>query len=171
MVTALLVILNFKANASEVTFTKDIKPLVIKRCTPCHTGQLPSLPNFTEYSTAYKKRHFIKSRVKGKTMPPGNGTGMTDAERKIIINWVDSGAKNVLRSFVVNELACPAPIIFNESDESLNNTDDLSAFITATNTCRNTYGPENPCLKKFWKKEPLVYWALCGVKEEKLSGL
>jgi hypothetical protein len=160
-------ILSFKAKAEDYTFTKDIKPLVIKRCTPCHTGQLPSLPNFTIFSESYNKRFFIKARVKGKTMPPGNGTNMTKAERQIIIDWVDQGAKKVVRSSVVNELACPAPKVFNESNEPMNETNDLKAFVQAHKTCKLEYSPVNPCLKKFWKKEPQVYWALCGPKEEK----
>jgi uncharacterized membrane protein len=80
--------------AAPPTFNKDIKPLVEKRCMPCHTGQIQTLPNFTIYKTAHLNRFKIRKRVvELKNMPPGNSTQMTDEEREIIKKWIDGGAK------------------------------------------------------------------------------
>ena len=95
LVMALIATINFKIilEADKPTFTNNIKPLVEKRCAPCHTGFIDSLPNLTIYSIAYKKRFIIKSRVKSRKMPPKNSTGLTDAERQTILDWVNQGAK------------------------------------------------------------------------------
>lgn len=80
--------------ASNPSFEKDVRPVIIKRCTPCHTGVIKNLPNFTIYDIAFKKKKLIKHRVWDTlTMPPGNNTNMTPEERKIIRNWVNSGGK------------------------------------------------------------------------------
>jgi len=76
------------------TYTKDIRPIVMNRCTPCHTGQVQGLPNFSKYEVAFKKRDKIMLRVvTQKSMPPGNFTNITDKERNLIKQWIDAGAK------------------------------------------------------------------------------
>lgn len=43
---------------------------------------------------------------------------------------------------------------------------DRDALSAATQNCSKYY-PEAPCLKKFIKREELVYWAICGEGEKK----
>lgn len=57
---------------------------------------------------------------------------------------------------------CAATIIVNLSTEPLNKRDRRS-FEAAKITCKRTY---NDCLKKFIKKAPLTYNAICGGKKD-----
>ena len=75
------------------TYTNDAKPIFEKRCTPCHTNRIQVLPDLLDYDSSFKNRVNIKKKVFIQTMPPGNSTGMTDAERRVIIDWVNGGAK------------------------------------------------------------------------------
>ena len=59
--------------------------------------------------------------------------------------------------------SCPKTIVVNESDEAWNSKDQQS-LEHATKRCAEKF-PDAPCLKKFTKKEPQVYWAICGAKE------
>jgi len=59
-------------------------------------------------------------------------------------------------------LICTATILFGIRLPL--NIDDRNALKTATQNCSKYY-PEAPCLKKFIKKEELVYWAICGEKK------
>ena len=63
-------------------------------------------------------------------------------------------------------LICVATILVGFSEPM--SKDDTNALKTATNNC-SKYFPEAPCLKKFIKREELVYWAICGAKNEKAS--
>ena len=79
------------ALAQQYTYTKDIKPLFKKRCSMCHDG-MPQY-DWQHYSLAYKYRDLIKHKVfVTKSMPMGNATNMTDAERKEVAQWVDENA-------------------------------------------------------------------------------
>ena len=62
-------------------------------------------------------------------------------------------------------LVCPAVIIVNISGEPWKEVDQKS-LNSAKGRCSVHY-PEAPCLKKFIKKEPLVYNAICGEPEKK----
>jgi len=55
--------------------------------------------------------------------------------------------------------ACPKTIKENKSGEPWNNTDENN-MLYAKKRCPKVTGL--PCLKKFTKKEPQVYWAICG---------
>jgi uncharacterized membrane protein len=73
---------------TDVSFA-EAKPIFEKRCVSCH-----SQPhwNWTNYDVAYAKRDQIKNRVWNlRNMPLG--AGMPEEERKVIKDWVDSGAK------------------------------------------------------------------------------
>lgn len=55
-----------------------------------------------------------------------------------------------------------ATIMINNTDEPWNNRDKQS-LKRAKYVCRVEYGPRGaPCLKRFIKREPLTYWAICG---------
>lgn len=57
---------------------------------------------------------------------------------------------------------CAATIVVNMSSEPLNKRDKRS-MESARITCKRAY---NDCLKKFIKKEPLTYNAICGGKKD-----
>ncbi len=80
-------------NAPVMTYTDQVRPIIKLRCFKCHGGKIPTLPDFSTYERAFKKRYQIRSRVWTlKSMPPGRND-MTDVERKMIKMWVDQGAK------------------------------------------------------------------------------
>lgn len=86
-----LLILLFATNvfASDLTYTKDIKPIFKNRCSMCHDYMGDK--NWQVYSNAYEKRLLIKQKVASKEMPQGRD--MPQEERDKIVKWVDQGAK------------------------------------------------------------------------------
>ncbi len=60
--------------------------------------------------------------------------------------------------FIYN-IGCPPVKIINES--STWSEIDGRMLRSAIRRCPVKY-PDSPCLKRFWKKEELTYWALCG---------
>ena len=59
-----------------------------ERCTACHVGA--SAPNGVRLETLDGMRanaSLIESQVSARAMPPGNTTGLTDAERAQLVAW------------------------------------------------------------------------------------
>jgi nitrite reductase (NO-forming) len=92
-----------KTEAVTPTYLRDVLPILMGKCTSCHTDQSKFLDNWLDYRTAVSKRWEIKRRVwdswKGayfkQPMPTGNSPefeAMTEAERTTIRDWVRSGA-------------------------------------------------------------------------------
>ena len=89
------------ADANE-TYLRDVLPIFAGKCARCHNQQ-SVLGNWLDYKTAFGDRREIRRRIwdswKGhyykQTMPAGNGPealSLTEAERAVIKEWVDSGA-------------------------------------------------------------------------------
>ena len=57
--------------------------------------------------------------------------------------------------------ACAATLLINESKEPWT-PGDMATQTQARLRCERLYGDEAPCLIKFIKKEPGVFWAICG---------
>jgi len=85
------------------TFLHDVQPLFLGKCARCHNNDSAYLANWTDYASAYVNRIEIRRRVwdcwKGKyykqSMPAGNCPEVqtiTEADRILIRNWVDTGA-------------------------------------------------------------------------------
>ncbi len=55
--------------------------------------------------------------------------------------------------------SCPPIKIINETLTW--NENDGRVLRSTIRRCPVKY-PDSPCLKKFWKKEEMTYWALCG---------
>lgn len=75
---------------NELTYLKDILPIIKLRCAMCHNSGTPDR-NWMDYQTTYKKRDSIKLRLENRSMPIG--ITMLDSERKKMIDWVNQGAK------------------------------------------------------------------------------
>ncbi|MCM2279151.1 MAG: hypothetical protein NDJ89_13830 [Oligoflexia bacterium] len=74
-------------------YEETMRPLIFgKVCSGCHNASSgASMPNWLDYDTAYAKRERIYQRVVvEKTMPLG--APMSDAERKLVADWVKGGA-------------------------------------------------------------------------------
>src|SRR5438874_1441159 len=91
------------APAEDVTYTKDVAPILFAHCAGCHRpGEIGPFPLLT-YKDAAKRADFLKDVVSERRMPPWKaepGFGsfhderrLTDAEIKTIARWADTGAK------------------------------------------------------------------------------
>lgn len=89
------------ADNSKVEFYQ-VYQTIVRRCTPCHSANpiddvnvvAPNGIMFDTPSQIQSQADRIMVRaVVTKTMPQGNKTNMTDAERELISRWVSQGAK------------------------------------------------------------------------------
>ena len=89
--------------SNSPTYLHDVQPLILGKCSRCHNDESTFLLNWSSYPIAYQHRLEIKRRVwdayKGKyykqSMPAGNCQEcqtITEADRALIRDWVDSGA-------------------------------------------------------------------------------
>jgi mono/diheme cytochrome c family protein len=85
------------------TYLRDIQPIFMGNCSSCHNQQSRFVYDWLDYKTAYADRWEIKRRIwdswKGsyykEAMPIANSPeslALTDEQRLVIKNWVDSGA-------------------------------------------------------------------------------
>src|SRR4029450_1419535 len=86
---------------SEVTFTKDVAPILYSKCVACHrAGEVAPMPLLT-YEDARPWARAIKQRVVLRQMPPwfadpkygtfANDPSLTTREIDTISKWVDGG--------------------------------------------------------------------------------
>jgi mono/diheme cytochrome c family protein len=91
------------ATNSAPTYLRDIQPIFMGNCSSCHNQQSRFVYDWLDYKTAYADRWEIKRRIwdswKGsyykEAMPIANSPeslALTDEQRLVIKNWVDSGA-------------------------------------------------------------------------------
>lgn len=88
--------------ASTPTFSKDIAPILNKRCVECHREGEAAPMSLTSYKEARPWAKAIKTAVSSRTMPPwhadpainhfSNDRRLTDSELAAITQWVDGGA-------------------------------------------------------------------------------
>jgi uncharacterized membrane protein len=80
----------------------DVKQVLDTRCVACHADKpsfqgLPEAPKGVKLDSAERIRTqalaIHQQAVLSKAMPPGNLTGMTDAERSLIDRWYRAGGK------------------------------------------------------------------------------
>jgi uncharacterized membrane protein len=89
------------ANAAPVTFA-EVKPIVDQRCHVCHAAK-PQFPGFAEapkgvmFDTPAQIQklspQIMAQAVKTHTMPLGNVTEITEAERSTLGAWIQAGAR------------------------------------------------------------------------------
>jgi len=88
------------AAASSIQYS-DVAPIITARCLPCH-AKSPTFPGFTEppLGVAYDTPELVKvhaDKIKAQavdthTMPLGNLTNITEAERATLAEWIEAGA-------------------------------------------------------------------------------
>ena len=96
-----LAIFLFPLHAQEVTFHKDIAPIIHSKCTPCHKPGGVAPFKLIEYEDVYKRGKFIAHVTQSRYMPPwhaGPNFGVFKHERKLsprqvglIKLWVQNG--------------------------------------------------------------------------------
>jgi mono/diheme cytochrome c family protein len=90
-------------HSQSPTYMRDVLPILMGKCGRCHSEQ-SFLQNWLDYTNASKKRWEIKRRVWDswhgayfkQPMPTGNSPesqAMTEEERVIVRDWVESGAQ------------------------------------------------------------------------------
>tara|TARA_B100001123_G_scaffold444863_1_gene594830 strand:+ start:5983 stop:7347 length:1365 start_codon:yes stop_codon:yes gene_type:complete len=89
---------------SEVTFTKDVAPLLQRSCQSCHREGEMAPMSLTTYQEVRPWARAIKSKVVNREMPPWhidktigiqkfkNDTSLSDEEIAMVAAWVDNGA-------------------------------------------------------------------------------
>src|SRR3981081_1680490 len=89
-------------SSSNITFNKDVLPVLQKNCQTCHRpGEVAPMSLLT-YAEARPWAKAIKAAVLTKKMPPwfadpkvghfSNDRSMSDRDRDLLAAWADSGA-------------------------------------------------------------------------------
>lgn len=104
----------------QVTFTKDVAPLLQQHCQECHRPNAIAPMSLQTYQEVRPWAKAIKERVSARMMPPWfidpnvginkfkNYGGLTDSEIATIVKWVDGGAP------MGNSADMPAPAKFDD---------------------------------------------------------
>ena len=99
---ALAFALNFRTTAAEVTYTKDIAPILFKSCTECHRANEIAPMSLMSYNEVRPWAKSIRERTMDQTMPPwsadpkyghwSNDPRLSQTEKDTIVAWVAAGA-------------------------------------------------------------------------------
>jgi hypothetical protein len=88
----------------DVTYTKQIAPLLQRKCQVCHQPGSIAPMSLLTYDDAKQYLDIIKERVQAREMPPWhidktigiqefkNDRSLTEAEIAMIVHWIDAGA-------------------------------------------------------------------------------
>ncbi len=109
-----------KEQASEITWSQHIAPIIYQNCSPCHRPGQSGPFNLLSYADAVKKAKQLKFVTKTKYMPPWPADanyshfvgerGLSDEQIKQIGDWVDA---NMPRGDSSKEIS--APVFKNNS--------------------------------------------------------
>ncbi len=92
-------------DAGQVTFTKDVAPILQRRCQECHRPGAMAPMSLVRYEEARPWARAIRTRVANREMPPfhvdrtigiqkfKNDPSLTAEEIDTIVKWVDGGAR------------------------------------------------------------------------------
>jgi hypothetical protein len=92
------------ADSRQVTFTKDVAPILQRSCVNCHRPGQTAPMSLLTFEDARPWARSIKTRVERREMPPWHidrhvgiqkfkeDPSLTDAEIATIVSWVDAGA-------------------------------------------------------------------------------
>ena len=85
------------SNAQEITFIKDVAPIIQSKCTPCHKPGEAAPFSLITYEDVAKRASFIKDVVQKRYMPPwkadnhyvtyANDRSLSSAEIAKIVKW------------------------------------------------------------------------------------
>ena len=119
---ALLTVLSLPALAAasgkEVTYHKEVLPILQKRCQGCHRPGEVAPMSFLTYNDARPWAKAIKEAVLLKKMPPWfadpahgkfeNNRSLTSAEAETLVAWADGGAREG------DPQDAPQPLVFTD---------------------------------------------------------
>jgi mono/diheme cytochrome c family protein len=108
------------AGVPQVTFTKDVAPILQQHCQECHRPNAIAPMSLQTYQEVRPWAKAIKERVSARMMPPWfidpnvgitkfkNYGGLTDSEIATIVKWADDGAP------MGSSADMPAPVKFDD---------------------------------------------------------
>jgi hypothetical protein len=91
------------ASAQEVTYARDVAPILQQNCQQCHREGSIAPIHLTNYDEARRYARRIRAKVSDRIMPPWhidrtvgiqdfkNDRSLTDEEIRTIVSWVDGG--------------------------------------------------------------------------------
>lgn len=79
---------------NNTSYTKDIQPLLKKKCTSCHAGN--QAPDLSGYEGAKKSANAIYRTVKAGSMPTAKQDRLTSSQEALIKSWIDGGLKKTI---------------------------------------------------------------------------
>jgi hypothetical protein len=103
-ISAVIVMSTTAAAQEQVTFTKDVAPILQERCQVCHRVGTFAPMSLVTYEQARPWARSIKQKVLAREMPPwfidknvgvqhfSNDVSLTEQEMATIAKWVDNGA-------------------------------------------------------------------------------
>src|SRR6202165_5778015 len=103
-ISAVMVMTAAAPAQQQVTFTKDVAPILQERCQVCHRVGTFAPMSLVTYEQARPWARSIKQKVLAREMPPwfidknvgvqhfSNDVSLTEQEMATIAKWVDSGA-------------------------------------------------------------------------------
>jgi hypothetical protein len=103
-ISAVIVMLTTAVAQDQVTFTKDVAPILQERCQVCHRVGTFAPMSLVTYEQARPWARSIKQKVLAREMPPwfidknvgvqhfSNDVSLTEQEMATIAKWVDNGA-------------------------------------------------------------------------------
>ncbi|MFD2257635.1 DUF1553 domain-containing protein [Luteolibacter algae] len=169
--------LSAQAGAKEISFNRDIRPILSDRCFKCHGpdaenqksdfrldtrehaiedlgGYFGIVPGDLENSEVH---HLIRSEHDDEIMPPADSNlRLSDAEKDIIDEWIKQGAQ-FDKHWSLKELPAEIPVPAAESDWARN---EIDRFIEAGfKENKVTPAPESP--REKWLRR--VYFDLTGL--------
>ena len=91
------------ASSEELTYTKDVAPIINNNCVSCHRPDQVGPMSLMNYKEIRPWAKSIKRHVSEKTMPPWHATkykhpfsndrSLSEKEINTIVSWIDSGMK------------------------------------------------------------------------------
>src|SRR4051812_23996974 len=88
------------SKAQQITFYKDIQPIIQTKCSPCHKPEKAAPFSLLSYDDVAKRASFIKEVVQSKFMPPWkadnkyvhfvNDRSLSQKEINLIVSWIDN---------------------------------------------------------------------------------
>jgi len=124
---------------AQVTFTKDVAPILQNRCQVCHRPNTFAPMSLLTYEDARPWARSIKQKVVAREMPPWyidrnvgirhfkNDVSLSDEEIATIVKWVDGGAP------LGNEADLPAPRKF-EDTKAWTQSKDRNRWVSVSST-------------------------------------
>jgi mono/diheme cytochrome c family protein len=152
-----------KAGETNLTYVKDILPIVMTKCITCHNPG-SHLPNWMDYNTVVKKKREMKRRIWDswetdftrhyykQPMPAGYGIEaltITTKERETIKDWILSGCAHgeevKLTNLINTNTGWVAPVEATRVIDPLSSNDDLlakgkSIYVVACLPCHGEKG-------------------------------